>query len=112
MASIWPRVRCASPKVTTCSTASKTFSHEVRNASAVSFHDKRRAQRAQKQHVRSGQRTLSLAPRHLLDDDRLAVAAIDAPHGVKQKNQKAPERNELEASFGKLIVPWSGLMAA
>ena len=38
--------RCASPKVTTCSTASKTFSHEVWNASAVSFHERRRAQRA------------------------------------------------------------------
>jgi hypothetical protein len=46
MASIWPSTRCWSPKVTTCSTASKTFSHEVRNASAVSFHDRRPAQRA------------------------------------------------------------------
>src|SRR5438445_7439007 len=43
MASIWPRTRCSSPKATTCSTASKTFSHEVRNASAVSFHDRGRA---------------------------------------------------------------------
>src|ERR1044072_860832 len=39
MASIWPRVRCSSPKVMTCSTASKTFSHEVWNASAVSRKD-------------------------------------------------------------------------
>jgi len=32
-------------QVTTCSTAWKTFSEVVRNASAVSFQDKRRAQR-------------------------------------------------------------------
>ena len=66
----------------------------------------------QKQHVRSGQRTLSIAPRHFLDDDRLAVAAIDAPHGVKQKNQKSPERNELETALGELIVTGRRLMAA
>jgi len=39
-------VRRSSPQVTTCSTASKTFSREVRKAWAVSFHDSRRAQRA------------------------------------------------------------------
>jgi hypothetical protein len=33
-------------QVTTCSTASKTLSQEVRNASAVSFQENRRAQRA------------------------------------------------------------------
>ena len=48
MASIWPRTRCSRPQVTTCSTASKTLSQEVRNASAVSFQDSRRAQRARK----------------------------------------------------------------
>jgi hypothetical protein len=35
-------------QVTTCSTASKTFSQEVRNASAVSFQESLRAQRARK----------------------------------------------------------------
>src|SRR6185295_16131720 len=48
IASIWSSARCSSPKVTTCSTASKTLSQEVRKASAVSFHDSRRAQRAKK----------------------------------------------------------------
>jgi hypothetical protein len=33
---------------TTCSNKSKTLSQDVRNASAVSFHDNRRAQRARK----------------------------------------------------------------
>jgi uncharacterized protein (TIGR03435 family) len=36
MASMGASVRFASPNVTTCSTASKTLSHEVRKASAVS----------------------------------------------------------------------------
>src|SRR6476660_8468821 len=38
--------RCSRPQVTTCSTASKTLSQEVRNAAAVSFQESRRAQRA------------------------------------------------------------------
>jgi len=66
----------------------------------------------QKQHVCSGQRTLPIAPRHFLDDDGLAVAAIDAPHGVQQKNQESPERDELETPFGELIVTGRRLMAA
>jgi hypothetical protein len=40
------------------------------------------------------------------------VPAIDPPHGVEQKNQEAPERDELETAFGELIVSGSGLMAA
>jgi hypothetical protein len=36
------------PQVTTCSTASKTLSQDVRNDSAVSFQESRRAQRARK----------------------------------------------------------------
>ena len=66
----------------------------------------------QKQHVGFGQSALAVAPGNFLDDDRLAAAAIDAPHGVKQKNQKAPERNELETPFGELIVSGGRLMAA
>ena len=59
VASIAPSLRCSSPQVTTCSTAS----NEVRKASAVSFQDSRRA------------------PRNFLDDDRLTPPAIDTPHG-------------------------------
>jgi hypothetical protein len=33
-------------------------------------------------------------------------------HGVKQKNQKSPERNKLETPLGELIVSGGGLMAA
>src|SRR5450432_2471744 len=43
---------------------------------------------------------------------RLTTAAIDATHGIKQKNQKAPKRNELETSLGELIVSRGRLMAA
>src|SRR5215472_15867002 len=41
-------MQCSSPQVTTCSTASNTLSQEVRKHSAVSFHERRRAQRARK----------------------------------------------------------------
>src|ERR1035438_5413789 len=112
MASMAPSLRCFSPKVTTCSTASKTFSHDVRKASAVSSHEKPACPAGQKQHVRSGQRALSVAPRNFLDDDRLTAAAIHAPHGIKQKNQKAPKRDELESPFGKVVITGGRLMAA
>jgi hypothetical protein len=41
-----------------------------------------------------------------------AAPAVDASHRTQQKNQKAPERNELETALGELIVPGPGLMAA
>src|ERR1700686_4317900 len=66
----------------------------------------------QKQHIRAGQGTLAIAPGHFLDHDRLTTAAIDATHGVKQKNQKAPKGNELETALGELIVSGGRLMAA
>jgi hypothetical protein len=66
----------------------------------------------QKQHVGFGESTFAIGPGDLLDDDRLAAAAIDAPHGVKQKNQKSPEGNKLETPFDELIVSGSGLVAA
>ena len=47
---------------------------------------------------------LAVAPRNLFDDDRATAGAIDAPHRVEKKDQKAPERNELEAPFGELII--------
>src|SRR3954454_18430603 len=67
---------------------------------------------SQEQHIRFGQAAFAVTPRNLFHHDRLAAAAIDAPHRVQQKDQKAPERNELEASFGQLIVSGGGLMAA
>jgi len=50
------------------------------------------------------QRTLAVAPGNFFDDDRFAAAAIDTTHGVKQKNQESPERDELEPPLGELIV--------
>jgi hypothetical protein len=66
----------------------------------------------QKQHVGFGESTFAIGPGNLLDDDRLAATAIDAPHAVKQKNHKSPERNKLETPLGELIVSGGGLMAA
>ncbi len=40
-----------------------------------------------------------------------AAAAIDPPHGVQQEDEESPQRNELEAPLGELIVAGCGLMA-
>jgi len=66
----------------------------------------------QKQHVCFRQRAFSIAPRNLLDHDRAAAATVHAPHGVQQEDAKSPQRNELEAPLGELIVPASGLVTA
>jgi hypothetical protein len=55
---------------------------------------------------------LAVAPWNFLSEHRIAAAAVDAPHAVKEENQKSPERYELEASLGKLIVTGRRLMAA
>jgi hypothetical protein len=55
---------------------------------------------------------LAVAPRNFLDNHRIAAAAIDAPHRVEQKNQKAPERDELETPFGKLVIAGRRLVAS
>src|SRR5258708_12730425 len=65
----------------------------------------------QEQHIRSGQSAFPIAPGNLLDDDRPAARAIDAPHRVKKKNQKAPERDKFEPALGELIVSGGRLMA-
>ena len=39
------------------------------------------------------------------------VAAVDAPHAVQKENQKAPERDELKAPLGKMIVTRRRLVA-
>src|SRR5215469_13719973 len=64
----------------------------------------------QKQHVGSGQLVLAIAPGNLLNE-YATIAALDAPHTVQQEHQKAPQRNELEASLGKMIVTRCRLMA-
>jgi hypothetical protein len=40
------------------------------------------------------------------------MGAIDTAHRVKEKDQKAPERDELESPFGQLIVTGGGAMTA
>ena len=57
------------------------------------------------------QSALAVAPRNLLDDDGLAAAAIDAPHGVQQEDQKAPERDEFVTPLSKLVVAARRVMA-
>ncbi len=66
----------------------------------------------QKQHVSFGQRALAVTPRHFFDDDRSAAMAIHAPHSVKEEDEKSPQRNELEAPLGELVIAGCWLMAA
>src|SRR5208283_631759 len=53
---------------------------------------------------------LTIAPGNFLDD-HATVSALDAPHAVQQEYQKAPQRNELEAPRGKMIVTRCRLVA-
>src|SRR5215470_4826662 len=67
---------------------------------------------SQEEHVGFGQGTFAVAPGHFFDHHGGAAAAVHAPHGVQQEDEKSPERNELKAPLGELIVAWSRLMAA
>src|SRR5437868_12953284 len=92
MARIAPRTRCSSPQVTRYATASWTLSQEVRNSSAVSFQESLR--------------------RHFFDQHP-ALLAVDPSHAIDQKNQVAPEADELKPSRrGRLVVAGRGLMTA
>src|SRR5664279_227789 len=99
-------LRCSSPKVTTCSTASKTFSHEVRKASAVSFNESRRAQRARNNmYARACCRPTELLrrrPPHSDGNRRVAWNKAEKP--------ESPKRNELKTPFGELIIAGGRLM--
>ena len=55
---------------------------------------------------------LAVAPGNFLDDHRFATAAIDAPHGVQQEDQKPPERDEVVTPLGELIITGRWLVAA
>jgi hypothetical protein len=46
---------------------------------------------------------LPIAPGNLLDH-HATISAVDASHAVQEENQKPPQRNELEAPFGKMII--------
>jgi len=42
-------------------------------------------------HDNLGQRAFAIAPRDFLDQDRAATAAIDAPHGIQEEDEKRSE---------------------
>src|ERR1022692_2302581 len=130
MARIAPRTRCSSPQVTRYSTASWTLSQEVRNSSAVSFQESLRAQCPRKEtaeeflpgkfarpmpqemHVNLGRGVFPHAPWHFFDQHP-ALLAVDPSHAIDQKNQVAPEADELKPSRrGRLVVAGRGLMTA
>jgi hypothetical protein len=53
---------------------------------------------------------LPIAPGNLLDH-HATIPAVHASHAVEQENQKAPQRNELKAALGKMIVTRCRLVA-
>jgi hypothetical protein len=57
----------------------------------------------QKQHVGLGQLVFAVGPRHFLDDDT-AGFAVDAAHAVEEKDQIAPDGNELELPIREVVV--------
>ena len=64
----------------------------------------------QEQHMGFGGGVFAVAPGELLRHDT-APAAVHAPPAVQKENQKTPERDELEAPLGKLIVTRRRLLA-
>ena len=52
----------------------------------------------------------TIAPGNLLDH-HATIPAVHASHAVEQENQKAPQRNELKAPLGKMIVTRRRLVA-
>jgi len=57
----------------------------------------------QKQHVGLSKLVFAIRPGHLLDDNA-AGFAVDAAHAVEEKDQVAPDRNELELPIGEVVV--------
>ena len=57
----------------------------------------------QEKHIGLAQLVLAVAPRNLFPD-HTAAAAVDAPHGIKKKHQKSPERDALKTPLGEMIV--------
>jgi len=96
-------VRCSRPQPTTYSTASHTWSQEVWKVASSFLPGELARPAGQKQHTGSGQRVLAIAPGNLLDH-HATIPALDPTHAVQQENQKAPQRNELKAPLGKMIV--------
>ena len=98
--------------MTTCSTASKTFSQEVRNASAVSLQESRRAQRARNSIYALVRVRLPSPQGNFFDDHGVTPAAVQASHRVQREDEESPQRDELKAPFGELVVAARRLIAA
>src|SRR6516164_6861010 len=103
MARIDSRVRCCRPQPTTYSTASHTLSQDVWNDSAVSFQESLRAQRARNS---MWARVNWCLPSHQGTSSTTTPQLRHSTRRMRysQEHQKTPQRNELEASLGKMIV--------
>ena len=54
----------------------------------------------------------AITPGNLLNEHRIASATINPAHRVQQKDEETPERNNLEAPLGEMIVAGTRLVAA
>jgi len=66
----------------------------------------------QKQHVGFGQRVFAVTLGNFLDHHSVAAAAVDAAHGVEEKDKESPQGDELETPLPELIVTGRRQMAA
>jgi len=63
-------------------------------------------------HIYLGRRVFPYTPRNFFDRHPASLA-IDPPHAINQKDQIAPESDELEQSWrARLVVAGRGLMTA
>lgn len=106
-----PRTRCSSPNRTTYSTASKTFSHEVRKASAVSFQESLRAQRDRNSIQAQVSVRLSL-PHGTSSTTTASQWRQSTRRMVYRRKTSPPQGNELKAPFSELVVTGRRQMAA
>src|SRR5438270_11361921 len=112
MARIAPRTRCASPQVTRYATASWTLIPGSAKFFGGFLPGKFARPMPQEMHVNLGRGVFPHAPRHFFDQHP-ALLAVDPSHAIDQKNQVAPEADELKPSRrGRLVVAGRGLMTA
>jgi hypothetical protein len=65
----------------------------------------------QKKHIGFRQCAFAVAPGNFLDSYNATAATIDATHGVQEEHEKPPQRDELKASLGELVITGRRQMA-
>ena len=111
MASIWPRVGAPDPRRRHPRRHQKPFPRSVKRLGGFLPRESARPT-GEEQHIGLSQRAFAVAPGDFLDGHYAAAAAVDPPHGVQQEDEKSPQRDELKAPLGELVVAGRRLMRA